>query len=457
MQKNTDPAGFFVPMGRNEPLTRIWALCIVLPGMKKSLGRSAIGGSITAPPSKSSMQRAIACASLAHGESLLSNPSDSADCRAALGVAAGLGAALGQRGGRLSIRGARRKVADAVSDSAPRILSCGESGLCMRMFSPIAALFPGETLLEAEGSLRKRPLAMLDGALEALGASCRSTGGFAPVSVRGPLHGGVASVDGSESSQFITGLLIALAAAEGDSRIQVEGMVSGGYVELTIDTMRAFGVEVGRPSGSSFTVAGGQVYKPAGFEVEGDWSGAAFLVVAASIAADRAPLRIAGLRLRSSQPDLAILEAARAAGASIQRGVDWVEVGRSRLDAFSFDATDCPDLFPPLVALAAVCEGESVLRGARRLRAKESDRATALAEAFGRLGALVRVEGDLMMITGRPRLEACPIDSHGDHRIAMAAAVAALAAEGRVEIEGAECVAKSWPHFFEDLDGLRRP
>ncbi len=327
----------------------------------------------------------------------------------------------------------------------------------MRMFSPIAALFPGETLLEAEGSLRKRPLAMLDGALEALGASCRSTGGFAPVSVRGPLHGGVASVDGSESSQFITGLLIALAAAEGDSRIQVEGMVSGGYVELTIDTMRAFGVEVGRPSGSSFTVAGGQVYKPAGFEVEGDWSGAAFLVVAASIAADRAPLRIAGLRLRSSQPDLAILEAARAAGASIQRGVDWVEVGRSRLDAFSFDATDCPDLFPPLVALAAVCEGESVLRGARRLRAKESDRATALAEAFGRLGALVRVEGDLMMITGRPRLEACPIDSHGDHRIAMAAAVAALAAEGRVEIEGAECVAKSWPHFFEDLDGLRRP
>ncbi|HET7838759.1 MAG TPA: 3-phosphoshikimate 1-carboxyvinyltransferase [Rectinemataceae bacterium] len=422
--------------------------------MRRSVGRSGIGGSSVAPPSKSSMQRAIACASLARGESFLSNPSGSADCRAALGVAHGLGAGFEWKRGGVSIQGARPGLGLA---TAHRILSCGESGLCMRMFSPIAALFPGETILEAEGSLRRRPLASLEGALEPLGASCRTAEGFAPLSVRGPLLGGAARVDGRESSQFVTGLLIALAAAPSDSRLEVEGMVSGGYLGLTIDTMRAFGAQARSPGGGIFEIAGGQAYSPARFAVEGDWSGAAFLLVAGAVAAAGDPLRVGGLGLGSSQPDRAILDALRAAGAALETGPDWVEVGRSRLEAFKFDATDCPDLFPPLVALASVCEGESLIGGAQRLRHKESDRAAALAETIVRLGASVRVEGDLMRIEGRPRLKACVIDSHGDHRIAMAAAVAALLAEGEVVIDGAECVAKSWPRFFEDLDALRRP
>jgi 3-phosphoshikimate 1-carboxyvinyltransferase len=422
--------------------------------MKKTLTATGLGGAIRAPASKSSMQRAIACASLAEGESLLSNPSRSADCLAALRVAAGLGAAVEWRAGRVAIRGAAL-IAEARAPASPRILSCGESGLCIRMFSPVAALFPGETILEAEGSLTKRPLSMLEGALEELGASCRTTLGFPPVSVRGPLKGGQARVDGRESSQFLTGLLIALAAAGGDSRLEVQGLVSGGYVDLTIDTMRAFGAEARRLAGGVFEIGGGQRFRPAEFEVEGDWSGAAFLVVAGALAAVGGPLRIDGLKLDSSQPDRAVLGAAEAAGASLSRGSDWVEVRRSRLEAFSFDAADCPDLFPPLVALAAACEGVSELRGASRLRHKESDRASVLAEEFGRLGARVVVEGDLMRVSGQGRLKGCGIDSHADHRIAMAAAVAALVAEGPVVIEGAECVAKSWPSFFEDLGSLR--
>ncbi|HUX37478.1 MAG TPA: 3-phosphoshikimate 1-carboxyvinyltransferase [Rectinemataceae bacterium] len=423
--------------------------------MKKSLSSSEIGGLIRAPASKSSMQRAVACATLAEGESLLLNPSLSADCLAALSVAGGLGARVERREGGIAIRGGL-DLSPWSEGRETRRLVCGESGLCIRMFTPIASLLPGESLLVAEGSLRKRPLSMLEGALDSLGATCVTTAGLPPVLVRGPLRGGKTRVDGRESSQFVTGLLIALAAAELDSEVFVEGLVSGGYVDLTIDTMRRFGVEARRGDDAVFSLRGRQSYKPTSFEVEGDWSGAAFLVVAAAIAARSEALAIAGLRLDSSQPDRAILRAVEAAGAALSIGEGGVSVASSRLEAFEFDATDCPDLFPPLVALASACRGESLLRGAKRLGNKESDRAMALREEFGRLGVAVAVDGDEMRVSGRGRIFGGAVDSQGDHRIAMAAAVASLVAEEEVVIEGAECVSKSWPSFFEDLDGIRR-
>jgi 3-phosphoshikimate 1-carboxyvinyltransferase len=428
--------------------------------------REVAAGRIRAPASKSSMQRATACALLAAGgESLLRSPSRSADCMAALGLARALGATVVDRGDSFAIRGTEAigslPAAAGPASPASRV-SCGESGLCLRMFSPIAALFASEIELVAEGTLRRRPVGMIESPIVALGAKCRTASGLPPVRVRGPLKGGRARVDGRESSQFLTGLLVALPLAPSDSTIEVEGLASRGYVDLTLDTMRAFGVDVERSADyRSFRIAGGRRYRAADFSVEGDWSGAAFLLVAAAIGAGGGSLRVEGLDADSSQPDRAILDALGSAGAELERGAAHVSVRRGRLEAFEFDASGCPDLFPPLVVLALACEGETRLRGALRLRAKESDRAAALSEELAKLGGKVEVEGDLMRVSGvglasGGRLAGGRADARGDHRIAMAAAVASLACEGPVVIEGAECVAKSWPGFFEDLASVAR-
>jgi 3-phosphoshikimate 1-carboxyvinyltransferase len=446
------------------------------------------------------MQRAVACAALAQGASTLGNAGFSADCLAALALVKALGARVERRvnsvlieggilekagasipsgspgaGGGFGAVGRRSKSASGVVDGAaggdvaggdapggarPRRLSCGESGLCIRMFSPIVALLPGETLLEAEGSLRSRPLSMVEGALEGAGASCTSTEGFPPVLVRGPLRGGRLRADARASSQFVTGLLIALPLAPADSTVEAEGLVSGGYVDLTIDTMCAFGVEVVKlantdASGVSFEIRGGQSYRAADFEVEGDWSGAAFLLVAGALAAAGEPLEVKGLSPDSSQPDRAVLGALAAAGAELEWRSGSLFVRRGRLDPFAFDARDCPDLVPPLVALAAHCRGDSRIEGVSRLRAKESDRAAALSEEFAKLGVKIEVEGDELVVHGGS-VSGGRVEAHGDHRIAMAAAVAGLAASGGVLIDGAECVAKSWPSFFEDLNSVTK-
>jgi 3-phosphoshikimate 1-carboxyvinyltransferase len=275
-------------------------------------------------------------------------------------------------------------------------------------------------------------------------------------------------VDGSGSSQFLTGLLIALPLARGgvgsgipessvgESVIEVENLVSRGYVDLTLDVLRAFGVRAERSTDySEFRIPGGQTYVSASYRTEGDWSGAAFLLVAGALAARSAPVEVRGLDPASSQPDRAILDALRSAGAGLELSPGSIRVrAAGGLRAFSFDAADRPDLFPPLAALAAFCEGTTVLTGADRLRAKESDRAAALSEELGKLGIRIEVAGDRMLVRGRGAGAAASVDSRGDHRVAMAAAVAALAGSARVEIRGAECVSKSYPAFFEDLASL---
>ncbi len=425
--------------------------------MRKSVEIREAGGFVRAPASKSSMQRAVACACLAsEGESIIRSPSRSADCRAALRVAESFGAVVEDTGDVIAVRGiTTQKQKTRVDDLLS--VSCGESGLCLRMFSPIAALFDSKIELCAEGTLRSRPVDMVAEPLRSLGALCDTASGFPPVLVRGPLRGGRAAVDGRTSSQFLTGLLIALPLAEADSELEVEGLASRGYVDLTMDTMRAFGVCVERGADyRRFTIPGRQTYRPTDFTVEGDWSGAAFLLVAGAIAAEKRPVEVEGLDEFSHQPDRAVLDALKSAGADVSSSRTEgrpcsISVRRRRLSAFSFDATDCPDLFPPLVCLALACAGESRIKGVGRLRSKESDRAAALSEEFGKLGSRISVEGDELLVHGGARLRSGIIDARGDHRIAMAAAVASLLTEGPVTIEGAECVAKSWPGFYEDL------
>jgi 3-phosphoshikimate 1-carboxyvinyltransferase len=432
--------------------------------MIKYCERRTIGGSIQAPPSKSSQQRAIACAALADGDSRIHGTQLCDDSRAALGLAIALGAGVSMESGSVVISGSRRFDGEKSEDTGATKrsrderaleLDCGESGLCMRMFSPIAALLDLPVTMSGKGSLAGRPMGMVADPLGTMGVSCKTNGGKAPLSIRGPLRGGHYAIEAGESSQFLTGLLIALPLADGDSVLGVSRLVSRGYIDLTMETCGTFGVSIGRDeSYSRFTVAGGQRYRATEFTPEGDWSGAAFLIAAAAIAAGKGGLEIGGLRGDSCQPDRAVLEAARLAGVHVGFEGEGLRVRRGALRPFEFDATDCPDLFPPLAALAAACPGRSVLRGTHRLASKESDRAKSVAACLSSMGASVELRGDNMLIYGGS-LHGAAIDACGDHRIAMAAAVAALGASGTVSIAGAECVAKSWLSFFEDIEGLK--
>jgi 3-phosphoshikimate 1-carboxyvinyltransferase len=319
------------------------------------------------------------------------------------------------------------------------------------MFTPIAALFGRETEITGKGSLLSRPVGMMEEPLAKLGASCKTNGGVPPLTVRGPIHGGKLQVDGSASSQFITGLLMALPLCEEGSELHVTNLKSKPYVEMTLALLEKFGVQVKHGKElDRFVIKGGQRYKPAAYTVEGDWSSAAFLLVAGATAGK---VRVRGLDIASLQADRAIIDVLRLAGAEV--GVENGEVvaGKSELNCFEFNAADCPDLFPPLAALACSCRGKSRIKGALRLKGKESDRADALVSEFTKIGGKVSASGDVMEIEGCA-LRGGTVDSHNDHRIAMACAVAALNSQKGVKIDGAECVAKSYPGFFGDLESL---
>ncbi len=411
--------------------------------MTRSVSPSTIDGEVRAPASKSVMQRAAAAALLAGPKrTRILNPSYADDGLAALRVIEGLGAEVEAGPSAVVVTGGL----------GPRTveLDCGESGLCLRLFSAIAALWPGALLLTGGPSLLARPADMIEAPLAALGAECRTKGGRPPVAVRGPLRGGRAEVDGSVSSQFLSGLLMALPLAKRDSLITVRDLKSRPYVDMTLALVRGLGITVLDEGYRTFRVPGGQSYRPRDIVVEGDWSGAAPLLVAGALAGRAA---VTGLDMSSLQADRRVVDALRAAGAAVGESEGRVTVGKRALEGFSFDATDCPDLFPPLVALACHCEGTTRLAGASRLRHKETDRAKTLSEEFGRLGASVLVKADEIEVSGGP-LEGGTAGARGDHRIAMALAAAAVAARGPVRIEGAECVAKSYPAFFDDLAGM---
>ncbi|HSB46755.1 MAG TPA: 3-phosphoshikimate 1-carboxyvinyltransferase [Candidatus Bilamarchaeum sp.] len=403
---------------------------------------SRISGKIDAPPSKSMMQRAVIAAALADGESRIANPSFCDDALAAMNVVEALGASVEKGKSDVRITGGGKPQRS--------VLDCGESGTCMRMISAVAALYDREFTVTGRGSLMNRPVGMIDGPLKELGAECSTNKGMPPLNIMGPMRGGSAKVDGSLSSQFLSGLLMALPLCREDSELKVAGLRSRAYVSMTLSLMGGFGIRAQADERmEKFSVHGGQKYRAQKYEVEGDWSGAAFILVAGAIAGEAEVERLG----KGLQPDEGIKTALLLAGAGLETGIDAAKASGGKLKAFEFDAGDCPDLFPPLAVLACCCEGKSVLRGALRLRHKESDRAAVLARELGKIGADINVSGDRMEIEGR-RLRGGKIDPHGDHRIAMAGAIAGLVSEKGVEIEDESCVSKSYPGFFRDLESL---
>ena len=418
--------------------------------MLTTIQPSPLSGIILAPASKSSMQRACAAALLRKGTTLIRHPGHSGDDKAALGVIRDLGATI-----TTQPDGALRIHSNGVAPQPGLAVNCGESGLGLRMFAPIIALSGESIRVIGEGSLLNRPMDFFDEIFPQLGIRVISNKGKLPLEIKGPLQPRNIEIDGSLSSQFLTGLLFAFQAAGADNvTIRVRQLKSRPYIDLTLHVMRHFGWHVENRNYEEFYFSNKEsdspTTDPLEYTVEGDWSGGAFLLVAGAVAG---PITVRGLDTWSTQADKAILQALCDCHANMTTGDNELTIGPASLKAFRFNATDCPDLFPPLVALAAYCEGTTVIAGVSRLAHKESNRGLTLQEEFGKMGIKIDLVGDTMLIRGGT-IKGATVHSRHDHRIAMACAIAALKADGLVTIEEAQAVDKSYPDFYRDLQKL---
>lgn len=417
-----------------------------------------LGGILEAPPSKSSMQRACAAALLHQGTTLLSNIGNSSDELAALNIIRQLGARVTQPApGTVMIQSDFRKFATQ-NTTDPLSLNCGESAFCARLFTPVAALCNRSVMLSGEGSLKNRNLHFPEDVYRKLNISTAGNLKHLPVTVTGPLQPQSLHIDAAESSQHLSGLLFAFAASVKEpTRITATSLNSKPYVDLSIEVLLKFGFHV-EPSGETeYSIYPKQAREngTVNYTVEGDWSTAAFFLTGAAVSGS---LTVTGLDVFSKQADRAVLQALMMTGVplSITEKNIVVNAASSRQDLkpFQFDATQCPDLFPPLAILAACCNGTSVIEGIQRLQNKESNRASSITHMLERFGITATLQDNLMIIEGKPTLNITSIDSCNDHRIAMAAAIGALRAEGPVEIIDAQAVRKSFPDFFKELNRL---
>ncbi|MFZ9660537.1 MAG: 3-phosphoshikimate 1-carboxyvinyltransferase [Chitinophagaceae bacterium] len=415
--------------------------------MKVTILPSMLKGSILAPTSKSSMQRALAASLLRKGITHILNPGFSNDDKAALDTIQKLGAVVQVSSDKITVES---HGVDPENDT----IHCGESGLGIRMFTPIAAMSQKKLTVTGSGSLTVRPMDFFDEIFPKLGISIQSNNGKLPLIIQGPLKPASIEVDGSLSSQFLTGLLMAFAASGAEKVvITVKDLKSKPYIDLTLKVLKDFGWVVKHNDYKTFSFEKDSAFSniERTYQVEGDWSGAAFLLVAGAIAGD---IVVKGLDIHSTQADRAVLQALMSSGAVMSVEEEQITISKGALKAFHFNATECPDLFPPLVALASFCEGKTVIEGTTRLTHKESNRAVTLQEEFGKLGIVIELQDDIMIIHGSEKVKSTNVHSRHDHRIAMACAVAALRAEGPVTIEEAEAINKSYPEFYEHIKSL---
>lgn len=411
---------------------------------------SKLSGSVKAPSSKSISQRFIAAALLASDPSRLFNYSECDDCTAAIKLALDLGAEieLAQSGiGVIPSEG-------GIPRPRTNELSAGESGLSFRLFSAIAALSSEEITLNAEGTLCSRPQQFVADGLNALGATATLEDGKAPLNISDHIKGGEIEIDGSISSQFLTGLLLALPYAEEDSTVRVKGLVSRPYMEMTLEVMELFELDCKHTEEEGidiFEIPGNQSAKGGDYVIDGDWSAAAALLTLGALAGSP-EVEVTGIRGSLTQADSGIKGALLFAGYHLLGTDDGLQIKKKKPRGFNLDLTNSPDLFPVLAVLAGFGKKKSTLKGVSRLGGKESNRATVLQSELAKAGINIELDGDTMTIIPG-KIKSCKIDSHGDHRIVMAAAIIGCAG-AEVEIEGAECVSKSYPGFFDDLEAL---
>lgn len=414
--------------------------------MKRTIIPGARTGRVRIPASKSQAHRLLICAALGEEKTEVVCDGISADIAATAKCLRALGAAVEETEAGFLVSPIK-KVPEGRCE-----LYCGESGSTLRFLLPVVGALGAQAAFHREGRLPQRPLAPLDGVLTAHGMELSEDGDL--LLCGGQLQAGNYEIAGNVSSQYISGLLMALPRLTGESTLTVTGTLeSAAYVAMTEDALRLSSVKFSK-NGASYAILGGQRFRlPARTAVEGDWSNAAFFLCMGALA--KGGVRVEGLNLKSSQGDRGVLDVLRAFGASVSEEENAVTVRRGTLRGVTVDASPIPDLIPVLSVVASVAAGETRVENAYRLRLKESDRLQSTANLLRALGGRVEEKEDGMVITGVPVLHGGETQTQNDHRLAMSAAVAACAAMGEVTVDNDACVAKSYPRFWEDYGSLK--
>ncbi|MDD5339042.1 MAG: 3-phosphoshikimate 1-carboxyvinyltransferase [Dehalococcoidales bacterium] len=412
--------------------------------MKTTINKSDIKGSVSAPPSKSLTIRALVCAALAGGESEIANPLISDDTNAAASVLTQLGALVKKDKGVWKVTGGNLH-------AASKDLHCGDSAATLRFIAAVCSTIPGKHRLVGGASLIKRPVGALVDALKQLGVKVSaSPSGTPPVVIEGgALQGGEAQIPGDVSSQFISALLLAAPLSQNGVTVKLTTpLTSRPYIDMTLWCLNQFGIDI-KTKKESFIIKP-QKYAPAKIAIEGDWSSASYFLALGALSKEG--VTVGNLNPSSLQGDRALLDFLRRMGAIVRvKGTD-VTVRRDFLKGINADVTDCIDLLPTLAALAALANGRTELKGIRQARVKESDRVIAMCKSLEKLNIYVDESGNSMtIIGGLSQIESqTVINSFNDHRIAMAFSIIG-AASGNIVIDGAECVAKTFPSYWDEF------
>ena len=412
--------------------------------MKVSISKSEISGQAIAPSSKSYTIRGLFCAALAKGESEIIHPLGSDDTEASLDV-------LSKAGVHIYPQKDSWQVSGGNLHQPETDLFCRDSALTIRFMTAIASIIPGQCRLTAGPSLGRRPIEPLIQALRQLGVDCHYQAKPACMVVNGTkLTGGITSLSGDISSQFVSALLlISPFAAKGMSIRITTPLESQSFVLMTLECLKLFGVEVKVSSDLREFNTVGQAYRPTRYMVEGDWTSASYLLALGALGGD---IIVNNLNPESLQGDKCIIGFLKDMGASVTVERNSVRVNKSKLKAITANLNDCIDLLPTLAVLAAVAEGQSHFTGISRARLKESNRISAVREGLERMGIIVAEDEDSLSITGASPKGAV-IDSKNDHRIAMAFSLLGILA-GDTTIEQAECVGKTYPDFWKTLQSI---
>ena len=412
---------------------------------------SKLKGEVKIPPSKSMAHRAIICAALSDGLCIIENIDYSDDIIATIDAMNSLGAKIVKHKGYIEVIGAYG------SDEKPqetRIIDCNESGSTLRFLVPISLLFKGRSKFIGRGNLGKRPLTTYYNIFERQGIEYSYEEGNLNLVINGELKPGTFEVEGNVSSQFITGLLFTLPLLKEDSKIIITTeMESKGYIDLTLRAMNDFGVEIINNNYREFIIKGNQKYNARNYRVEGDYSQAAFFLCADSLGNN---VLCKDLDLNSLQGDkevIDILERMNVIFNANDIGVKGTTNGE--LASTVIDGSQCPDIIPVLTSVAALTKGTTEIINAGRLRIKECDRLAAVTSELNKLGAKIIEKEDGLVVTGVEKLQGgVEVWSHKDHRIAMTLAIASTRCEEPIVIKDYECIAKSYPNFFEDFKAL---
>ena len=413
--------------------------------MNVTIKPNKLSGTIQIPPSKSLSHRAIIAAALAEGESIISNVLYSKDILATIDAMRACGAEIKEYSDHLVIHGSKVK-------RVKSMINANESGSTIRFMIPIALVCDEEIEFRGENHLVKRPLDTFLEIFDEQGIQYARGEDYLPLKVYSGLKCGTFEVRGDISSQFITGLLYALPLLDGDSKIVITtNLESKGYIDLTLDMLKKFGIEIENKEYKEFIIKGNQSYKPYNYTIEGDFSQSAFFLVADALGAD---IKLSCMNMDSHQGDKKILLDMEDFGSNIIFENDLLSLENKALHGATIDFSQSPDLGPALTVLAALAEGESNFINAGRLRIKECDRITAMRIELEKMGAKIIEHKDGMTIYGVKELHGAIIDSHNDHRVAMAIAMASLKTKGDIKILNAGCVSKSFPNFFSVFESL---